>query len=212
MRNIHKAFTLAEVLIALAVVGVVAALVIPSLMSDMQKKIAVGTLGKATEQVQNGCQNMIQFRNEEIDGVGYYDKIASADPTFESHIAGYIGAKPENGANQILRTYSNNGQANPAAWNAANRYRFSKFNAEVGFARRNGGDLTKLDTKVADVYINVNPGTDTEPRLGRDVFLYEMDNSCRLIPVGLANPDACPNDGGTNCAARIVRDEYRITY
>ncbi|MCQ2753777.1 MAG: prepilin-type N-terminal cleavage/methylation domain-containing protein [bacterium] len=223
MKNIQKAFTLAEALIAIAIIGVVAAITIPNLVRDNQKKIAAATLGKAIEQVQNGCQNMIQFDNEAADGPSHNDKIAyvnNGDFLAENKgIGGYIGAKIQSGTQKTLKKYANDGDANLEVWkNSTKRYRFSKLNAEIGFLKNNNlkdAEEEKLDSKVADVYINVNPNAGTgsyEPKLGKDVFLYEMQNSCRLIPVGIDNPDACPGDGGTNCAARIVKDGYKITY
>ena len=44
--SIRNAFTLAEVLITLAIIGVVAAMTIPTLISDFQEKVTVTKLQK----------------------------------------------------------------------------------------------------------------------------------------------------------------------
>ena len=45
--NKHNAFTLAEVLVTLAIIGVVAALTIPNLMKNYQKHVTVSKLKSA---------------------------------------------------------------------------------------------------------------------------------------------------------------------
>jgi len=54
-----KAFTLAEVLITLAIIGVVAAMTIPTLISNYQKKEYVARLQKAHSTIANGFKLML---------------------------------------------------------------------------------------------------------------------------------------------------------
>ena len=63
------AFTLAEVLITLAIIGVVAAMTIPTLISNYQEKIRVTQLLKVHSQLSNAWQ-MIQLENGNIDTWG----------------------------------------------------------------------------------------------------------------------------------------------
>ncbi len=52
-KNIKRAFTLAEVLVTLGVIGVVAVLTVPNLVSNYQKKVYVAQLQKIYNQVSN---------------------------------------------------------------------------------------------------------------------------------------------------------------
>ena len=53
-----KAFTLAEVLITLSIIGVVAAMTVPTLMANVNKQIYVTGLKKAYNQLQNAAKMM----------------------------------------------------------------------------------------------------------------------------------------------------------
>ena len=54
----QKAFTLAEVLITLSIIGVVAAMTVPTLMANVNKQIYVTGLKKAYNQLQNAVKNL----------------------------------------------------------------------------------------------------------------------------------------------------------
>jgi prepilin-type N-terminal cleavage/methylation domain-containing protein len=54
-----RAFTLAEVLITLGIIGVVAALTMPSLIANYQKKVYVAQLQKAVNVWNNGMKLML---------------------------------------------------------------------------------------------------------------------------------------------------------
>ena len=53
-----KAFTLAEVLITLSIIGIVAAMTVPTLMANANKQIYVTGLKKAYNQLQNAVKNL----------------------------------------------------------------------------------------------------------------------------------------------------------
>lgn len=54
-----KAFTLAETLITIGLIGVVAAMTLPTVISTFQDKIAVARLKKAYSVLENNYQNYI---------------------------------------------------------------------------------------------------------------------------------------------------------
>ena len=61
MRNFRPAFTLVETLIAMAIIGVIAAITIPQVVKNMNKNQSAIVLARAVEQINLGCQNIIQF-------------------------------------------------------------------------------------------------------------------------------------------------------
>ncbi len=63
-----KGFTLAEVLITLGVIGVVAALTMPSLISNYQKKMWVAQLQKSVSTLEQGFQKMLA--DDGVDSLG----------------------------------------------------------------------------------------------------------------------------------------------
>lgn len=65
----RRAFTLAEVLITLAIIGIVAALTIPTLISNFQKRSYVSALQKSYATLQNGFKLMLA-----TEGVDYLEQ------------------------------------------------------------------------------------------------------------------------------------------
>ena len=77
------AFTLAEVLITLAIIGIVAALTIPTLITNYQKKQTVTKL-KQTYSVLSQAITMAQVARGDMANydLGYFYKVSSMDPSF----------------------------------------------------------------------------------------------------------------------------------
>ena len=72
----QKAFTLAETLITLSIIGVVASMTIPTLMANMQKQGFVSGLKKAYSQLQNAMKMMPineGCNQGDLDCAGYYE-------------------------------------------------------------------------------------------------------------------------------------------
>lgn len=68
MKKISKGFTLAEILICVAIVGIIAALVAPGLVNQMSKVSAGATLARAVEQIEAGCRQIIEVANSNYEG------------------------------------------------------------------------------------------------------------------------------------------------
>lgn len=88
-----RAFTLAEVLITLGIIGVVAALTLPTLMTKIQEQSTVGKLRKSYNSIENAYQRMISdygpLDTWDITGYNdadYYEK--NEDGTFKLDASG----------------------------------------------------------------------------------------------------------------------------
>ena len=69
IKNKKRGFTLAEILITLGVIGVIAALTIPQIVDYTMKAKIEGNLARAVEQIELGLQNTIQKANDNsLDG------------------------------------------------------------------------------------------------------------------------------------------------
>ncbi|MBQ4115409.1 type II secretion system protein [bacterium] len=64
MRQIKPAFTLTETLIAMALIGVIAAITIPQVVKNLNRNQTGIILARAVEQIELGCQNIIQNAND----------------------------------------------------------------------------------------------------------------------------------------------------
>lgn len=78
MKKLKLGFTLAEVATALAIVGIIAAMVMPLLTKNLQKQQAGPTLGRAVEQITLGNQNMLQYANQILAESGSQTDVLSA--------------------------------------------------------------------------------------------------------------------------------------
>lgn len=215
MRRIKNGFTLMEVLLALAIVGVIAALTIPQIVQTTQKDQAGAVLGKVVEQFELGCQNMIQDYNSSDDaGTSKADTLMAMDGDFVFSIAALA---PYIGATENRRALPNRPGmvVQPRQFQ---QYKFTKLPAEMNLLPLNPLDAIDADDVVYDtVIIDVN-GTDKAPnRDGKDLFTFELRNNGKLIPRGLNTwQNTCPENGNitnpVDCTARVVRDGFKIKY
>lgn len=213
-RKSKKGFTLTEVLLAMAVIGVISALAIPQLVKSTQRDKAGVILGKAVEQIELGCQNMIQEYNSRDDaGASMVDMLSAMDGDFAfsfDRLAPYIGAT----------RITQEAQGSFIQLGRPIQYRFNKFPAEIqrsGFLQAwiVGHIFTHDDIMQDDIIIDVNGLQNRPNQLGVDRFQFDLRNDGKLIPEGL-NSHTCDGDNpaviNANCTARVVRDGFKIKY
>ncbi len=213
-RTDKKGFTLTEVLLAMSIIGILAALVMPQLVKTIQKDKTGVILGKAVEQIELGCQNMIQAYNESVEAEGrasMADTLMAMDGDYDftfNRLAPYIGVKNitvfnEGGGNRFDNTI---------------KFRFNKFPAELQVPRNinliamvNPSRNTIVQNQVV---IDVNGLQNRPNQFGRDRFRFELRNDGKLIPEGV-NSNSCDGDNPTinaNCTARVVKDGFKVKY
>ncbi len=208
-RKSKKGFTLTEVLLAMAVIGVISALAIPQLVKSTQRDKAGVILGKAVEQIELGCQNMIQEYNSRDDaGASMVDTLLAMDGDFNfgfGRLAPYIGATDISQAAQ-----------GPFFQRTA-RYRFNKFPAEISVPNIQMMEQNPTRNSIAwsNIVIDVNGLQNRPNRPGVDRFQFDLRNDGKLIPEGL-DSHTCDGDNpaiiNANCTARVVRDGFKIKY
>lgn len=212
-RRTKKGFTLTEVLLAMSIIGVISALVMPQLVKTIQKDRAGMILGKAVEQIELGCQNMIQAYNESMEDSGrtsMADTLMALDGDYTysfNRLAPYIGA--------TNITQADNGPI----LSRTSQYRFNKFPAEIQIPSLRllwiaGHKFTLDDIIETQIIIDVN-GLEKRPNeLGKDRFRFDLRNDGKLVPAGL-NSNSCDGNNPTidaNCTARVVKDGFKIKY
>lgn len=248
MRALKQGFTIAEVTTAMAIVGIVAALVMPLAVKNLQKQQAGPILGRAVQQIELGCQNMIEIANSNVIDGSQGNMLGSflqsdLDPTgsteypdkplpyfnFENLAAPYMGLQPitlsETESSELNKSIDYFNGAAPAFERirilAANKFVFSKLPASVyifGNSTYNATMYQNADDLVATIYIDTN-GMKKPNDFGKDLFRFELTNSCKMKPHGLGDTDHyTTNCSDTNikdgkaCAARVVADGFKIKY
>lgn len=107
----HKAFTLAEVLITLGIIGVVAAMTIPTLINNYQKESAVTSV-KAFYSEMSQAIKLSEVENGPTNSWDYGDgTVAQTRVWFDKYLAKYLSsASVEDNVNGVtLDVYLNNG-------------------------------------------------------------------------------------------------------
>ena len=232
-----KGYTLAEVLICIAIVGVVAALTLPKLVNKTNKSTLGATLARTVELTQTGMTNIIQEANRNSEdgnavvglsaiqkkdiGLDGEDYIMD-DDNYGSLLRGFFDSEDFDDYTIVnIKDYTG-ADINEVISADLNAFRFKKLNSAVIFQKAQNLDNADRDTIVARVIIDAN-GVAAPNRFGEDVFLFGLTNNGTLIPAGSKQyndfddnvaVDACADTAGDGlaCAARVMADKWEIKY
>ena len=195
-----KAFTLAEVLITLGIIGVVAAITMPILVGHYKKQVWVNQLKKTVSTLENGVKLMMAE-----DGVDWlhetsiWSKVPSGGCTvypsctdFHESLKKYFNATYTSVATntQVIMNYkfldlSGSFTSWPIEMHLAN-------GADIGFYKiqknppTSGGGWVGPMPDLVDIYVDVNGIKKGPNQLGRDVFLYAISEKGQVLPYGSA--------------------------
>ena len=230
MKKLKLAFTMVEIVVALAVIGVIAAMALPMLIKETQKHQSAATLGRIVAQIENGNQDLIQranMRNEGAEmtevlelitekelGFSDDDKVFILD-SFADIIPGYWGLEPEKlTATDVMsiRTFSNaaiDSDLTKQIITNGVKYNFAKFPASVSiYSARTDATVPNADLG-ADTLISIYVDTTGWHRppniIGKDIFLFHLQNNGKLIP----HKDSL---SGFEKTASVVKNGFKITY
>jgi len=231
----QPAFTLAEVLIVLGIIGVVAEYTIPTLVANTQKQIYVTGFQKAYS---NWNQALVQMAN---DGGCIGDLSCFFDSndlkTMGDKIAKYFKVVKNcdtttSGCFSDTVALNFDGTNKTSGYDGTGYYRFITADGMaiqlaipyLGCGTPSGGPLTKMC--MSAVFIDVN-GLKKPNAFGRDIFRFVIDNTNgpALYPVGGAkyiywkSNHYCDYgyNGGTDkqgfyCPGRIIDEGWQMSY
>ena len=223
------AFTMAEVLITLGIIGIVAAMTLPSLIQKHQKKVLVTKLKKTysifsqaliQSQLVNGEFSTWPVR-ENIVPIEYFNRYYK--PYFNGSqfciSAAACGYKAV-GAGSDANTPWKNLKGNTIGWNllsGSSRVCFLLNDGSFVFLPRNSKDENGELIYVSTIYIDIN-GPLSPNVLGKDVFLFKIDNKKGFMPYCYdrtqeqINNGCTKNSSGNNncCTAKIMMDGWEI--
>lgn len=188
--SMRKAFTLAEVLITLGIIGVVAAMTMPSLIQNVRNrelesglKKGASVIGQALNmyQAQNGVPITSDIGQRELKPaiIDYFNVLT--DCGFGHGDADTACIKNYNNADKDSMEYKN--------FNGKSSIDLNKFD-DGQFVLTDGSlilinNATSSDTNTY-ISIDVNGYNKRPNRLGQDLFMFQIDNRGALIPMGAA--------------------------
>ncbi len=176
----RSAFTLAETLIVLAVIGVVAAITMPTLIANYQKKQTVAKL-KGTYSILNQALQMSQAENGDLSN---WDFSLTGLDFYNRYLVKYLiqaknynkVVKPDDYVDYVL-----SGQKHQ------NSFAFNTGSAKVLLV--NGVYMTVStsgNTKMITFDINAFKKPNT---IGKDIFYFEISSSKGLMPYGIVSTE-----------------------
>lgn len=236
-----KGYTLAEVLICIGIVSVLAALTIPRVIGSFDKKASGTSLGRTVELLQTGMANVLQEaqnNNDEGNAFSNLSAIRLSDIGLEGNtyitdgdnlfqnIISFINLTEDNTYNiENIKTYTGDDPSDDAI-SGYTAYRLAKTGSVVMYKSIDGeADFNDDNTILASILIDTN-GNKAPNNFGKDIFLFGLANNGILIPAGTQayfdsediNPQTVVNGcsdtpgNGISCASRVMADKWEIKY
>ena len=232
--RINKAFTLAEVLVTLSIIGVVAAMTIPPLITKYNKMVWVNQLKKSVSTLENGYK-MILVSNG-VDDLGDTDLFRLDSDYWTGYIDRYKKyfkiISGERLSPNRTDSYKNlDGVA--YTWQVEFKFKFADgstvYTAAMGRGgvsdcdaiKQQGGNLCYWIG--SDIIIDVNSEKGPN-QWGRDVFAFILSQDGHLYPFGgkdygialggyWRNPGMkVPYSPGMECAGRVIEEGWKMNY
>ena len=222
MRFLKKAngFTLAEVLITLGIIGVVAAMTLPTLITNYQKRATVAKLKRAYSVIK---QAYLMSYDQVGDPAADEAFAMGANNYFKTYWAPYIKGT-------LCKTYQECGYSSNTPWIMANgtalstgvgaggRTTFYTTDGVLYVVFISGGGANGEAVPISYVICDIN-GAKGPNQLGKDVFYFQRiadEKGNDMQPYGYNNSDATINSNcstrgsGMYCAEKIRRDGWKI--
>lgn len=218
---IKRAFTLAEVLITLAIIGVVAAMTIPSLLRGQEEKATVTAVKKAYSTLSNAYK-LAEQENGTPDNWGLSADSAGATKMVQM-LAPYLNISKNCGATagclpSKYKTLDNNDYSSNIDSNST----WAKAQLADGVfliaasyptcTTYNWGSTPALSNPCGDFYVDIN-GFKAPNQFGKDLFIFYL-TKYGIVPAGTASDNNGYSFGGCNvsstgygCAAWAIYNE-----
>ncbi len=208
--NRLNAFTLAEVLITLAIIGVVAALTVPGVIKNYKKhqteiklKKSYSTLNNAVimQEAESGIRR--QDWNFEIDGVEFYNTY------LRKHLKTINSTSYADYQKNAQVVWRNGQRASGNAWTLENPQR-ANYNAILP-----DGTIIVIQgtfaTNAVQKRFAIDVNGDKKPNMvGVDIFIFSLSKTDKLSFPVLIDDDCRKNSYGVACASMIMINNWKI--
>lgn len=206
-KYIFTAFTLAEVLITIGIIGIIAKLTIPALYSSFQKQATVTRLQK----IYTNLSQTIR-RSESDNGPNQLWDLGSTSgggytprQSFDTYWAPYLkilkycsGSTECGYKSGSILTLSQTGNISVTAPDRVT----------VMLADGNTLIVRVPGAWIEQIYVDTN-GANPPNIFGKDVFTFTLDSKKGLVPYG-SGSDCVSGGNGQMCAAKIINDGWQI--
>ena len=214
--DLHKksAFSLAEVLITLGIIGVVAAMTLPTVIQNYQKQETVTRL-KSTYSILNQVYKISIAENGEPENWIPVGEI-SVEEYFNKYFKPYIKIL------KMCETYKDCGYKTQTPWimleGSQSQTSIGKYDNWVTCVLPNGTVILYMSfinenhAETTHTIVDLN-GAKGPNRFGRDVFRFDRIKNIGFVPSSYnsTNIDCTKTTSGAGCAAKIMKDNWQIS-
>ena len=206
----HKGFTLAETLIALVIIGVIAALTVPSLINKTQNQETVSKLKKAYSTFSQVTNSIIAEKGTPRASYGGW--ATTKDDIYEIYKKYLINAKdcgsvPGCFTQEYFKTLAG---AKTGNWDTTEGYKKLVLSDGTQVIFENwihadcNGDANGSTNWCARIFVDLN-GSKKPNIVGRDVFGFVIKEKS-LQPIG-CDTYSCEGTYGFGCTCKILKEE-----
>lgn len=199
----YVGFTLAEVLITLSIIGIVAAMTLPSVITNSRNKQLEAGLKKSYSVISQALE-MYRAENGEPLKAGESIKIKPI-------LMKYLLSVKDCGTGSFdpsacIPNYGVDNENNSTVYKIFNGKRLMSLQEfDDGQFVLNDGTLILLENMVGAssplfISVDVNGYNKNPNRLGQDLFMFQIDNEGRLLPMGVEGTKYY-NQNGAYCSA-----------
>ncbi len=214
----QRAFSLAEITVALLIIGVIAAISILALFQNMQKREYVIGCKKADSSLSQAVSK-VEMESGPPGKTPYWNDPEKFWPLFTGHfnvikICGYnetgcaTKGQPKylNNTNSVVADYDGYEYGMRTADGMWYNYRGGASPCAL-----NGLSASTQASCIGRFIVDVN-GDKAPNKFGEDMFVFALVKNLGLVPAGIDGVTDCTRTGlGMSCAAKVIR-EGKISY
>lgn len=210
-------FTLAEILIVLAIIGVVAAITLPGLLTDTTSAQIGPKLAKAVSMFEQGNEALLNAESSDsLSDAGVIDNASAYGNSLSNYLkispftypTGTAQTATHSIAKAVCSLTGEYSKATPFISKDGMLYLIS-LNADEKGAVTIGAGTTPHRQLLGNVYVDIN-GARRPNAVGTDIFAFTLWNDGSLRPVGGANWNEASGQctWQTNCPNGAVPTDY----
>ncbi len=210
-KQVLQGFTLAEVLITLVIIGVIAAMTVPALMQSTNKKETLVALKKANSVLSQALYK-IAYNNGYA--LGDYSELSKNQYTFFNEFAKVVNVT-KTGDNWSGYKFLNNGSDYKYS-DQGYKYLITADGMKYSALRIQNMTIYGLSdndriNSVIVILVDVN-GEKKPNKIGEDTFFFYIVNKKGIVPAGSYETSDCqPGNRGFTCAGKFLR-EGKVSY
>ncbi len=227
MKKLLKGFTLAEILITLGIIGVVARVTLPALMTNVSAKEVGTTLAKSINTLEVGNKTLLADTNARNLSSLVSEGVFNTD-NYLTLLSNYLNGTLRTGATAVLNGTST---SNLTTFTTKDGILFTSITSKINLQKPNNTiSSPKYSGEGTFLLVDIN-GNGSPNKLGADQFVLYIDSKGSVIPYGgdeyaqyTLNSTAIWNSGcnststdtsasnRASCTGSIVDNDYKVIY